>query len=187
MLHSTAHWQKTIHGYSGMRPPLHTGLYDEMTTFPDDDSVIGLTAVGVNRVIVHTDWYPAGEWATAEARFARYHQWLTLEHAEGAGRVYILSRPPEETLLRGRFDGFAAAIARGDAHAAASFSLEGAAVATAGAPATLEAGELRIHGTEGLIEGRFRSSAGRSARLFVQKWTLRDGQWLLAEHALIPE
>ena len=27
MLHSTAHWQKTVHGYSGIRAPLHDGLY----------------------------------------------------------------------------------------------------------------------------------------------------------------
>ena len=34
MLHATAHWQKTIHGYSGIRRPLHDQLYRELTTFP---------------------------------------------------------------------------------------------------------------------------------------------------------
>ena len=27
MLHSMAHWQKTVHGYSGLRPPLHYELF----------------------------------------------------------------------------------------------------------------------------------------------------------------
>src|SRR5262249_39624883 len=37
MLHSTAHWQKTIHGYSGIRPALHAVLYSELSTFPNEE------------------------------------------------------------------------------------------------------------------------------------------------------
>ena len=42
MLHSMAHWQKTVHGYSGMRPRLHDELYAAMRSFPDDLSLIRL-------------------------------------------------------------------------------------------------------------------------------------------------
>ena len=34
MLHSMAHWQKTVHGYSGFRAPFHEQLYLEMRALP---------------------------------------------------------------------------------------------------------------------------------------------------------
>jgi hypothetical protein len=189
MLHSTAHWQKTIHGYSGMRPRLHSDLYNEMTTFPDADSLIGLTEVGVTRVVVHTDWYPSGEWDAAKARFDEYGAWLTLEHTEGAGRVYALSRPPEEQLLRHRFDDYAAALARGDVEAVASFYVEGAAIVAPNAPARFDAVEVRIDGAEGEIRGPVRSQAmavGIESR-FVQKWRRMNGRWRLSEQVIAAE
>jgi len=53
MLHSTTHWQKTIHGYSGIQPPLSGRVFDELDTFPDDRSVATLRALGVTTVVVH--------------------------------------------------------------------------------------------------------------------------------------
>ena len=38
MLHATAHWQKTVHGYSGIRRPLHDELYLKLTDFPEPAS-----------------------------------------------------------------------------------------------------------------------------------------------------
>jgi len=93
MLHSTAHWQKTVHGYSGFRPELHEALYSEMTQFPDDTSLDAFVRLGVHYVVVHTDLYPQGEWAAVEERIGRYQDWLKLEHVEGAGRVYSVTRP----------------------------------------------------------------------------------------------
>ena len=57
MLHATAHWQKTIHGYSSLRRPLHDRLYVELTAFPDATSVASLRDVGVTYVVVHTEDY----------------------------------------------------------------------------------------------------------------------------------
>src|SRR6185295_14279539 len=57
MLHSMAHWQKTVNGYSGILPPLHGELYGQMRWFPSDDSVRRLTELGVTYVIVHTSWF----------------------------------------------------------------------------------------------------------------------------------
>ena len=90
MLHSTAHWQKTVHGYSGLRLPLHVELYDELTRFPDERSLASLERLGVTYVVVHTDWYREGERLQLDERFAPWRDRLRFVHAEGEGRVYAL-------------------------------------------------------------------------------------------------
>ncbi len=89
MLHSMAHWQKTVHGYSGIRRPFHAQLYDELTAFPDATSLASLRAVGVTYVVVHTDQY-GDRWRTIEERIARTPA-LRLAHVEGDGRVYSVA------------------------------------------------------------------------------------------------
>ena len=102
MLHATAHWQKTVQGYSGFRPPDLARLYVESTRdFPDDASLQHLTRLGVRDVVVHTDLYPAGEWPEVEKRIAAYGDRLVLEQVDGAGRVYRLPRPPTGRAGRG--------------------------------------------------------------------------------------
>jgi hypothetical protein len=91
MLHSMAHWQKTIHGYSGIRRPFHQQLYLDLTAFPDATSINSLRDVGVNHVVVHTDDY-GDRWTQVEAMIARMPE-LRLERVEGAGRVYSLLTP----------------------------------------------------------------------------------------------
>lgn len=94
MLHATAHWQKTVEGYSGLRPPLHTKLYEQLTTFPDEPSIRALGDLGVTYVVIHTELYAPGEWATVEQRLSQFQDRLTLEHVEGDGRVYAV-RPAQ--------------------------------------------------------------------------------------------
>jgi hypothetical protein len=91
MIHAMAHWQKTVHGYSGLRPPLHTELYTKLLSFPDETSVQALRALGVRYVVVHTDLYGPDEWRTVDTRLAQIPQWLRLEHVEGPGRVYSIA------------------------------------------------------------------------------------------------
>jgi hypothetical protein len=91
MLHATAHWQKTIHGYSGIRRPFHDRLYLDLTEFPGGQSINSLRTAGVTFIVVHTDAY-RGNWPTIEERIARTAS-LKLEHVEGAGRVYSLVNP----------------------------------------------------------------------------------------------
>jgi hypothetical protein len=93
MIHSTAHWQKTVHGYSGWRTVFHDQLYSKMQTFPDETSVASLSDLGVTYIVVHTDSYPPGEWSPVDERFREFSSRLRLEHVEGAGRVYSLLRP----------------------------------------------------------------------------------------------
>lgn len=85
ILHSMAHWQKTIHGYSGLLPEFSDELYDKLTRFPDEESVRSLQAVGVTRIVVHRP-------AIAD-RVAGFPQ-LHLEHREADGAVYSLSPRP---------------------------------------------------------------------------------------------
>ena len=91
MLHSTAHFQKTIHGYSGIRRPFHHQLYIDLTEFPLGVSIARLREVGVNYVVVHTEAYE-NRWGMIEEQIARTPA-LRLEHADGAGRVYSILPP----------------------------------------------------------------------------------------------
>ena len=91
MLHATAHWQKTVHGYSGIRRPLHDELYMKLTDFPDPAAIEALREVGVTHVVVHTEQYQGDQWRTVESQLARSPD-LEFVHAEGAGRVYALRR-----------------------------------------------------------------------------------------------
>jgi hypothetical protein len=90
MLHSMEHWQKTIHGYSGLVPPLHERLYQELRTFPDEASLQSLSELGVTFVIVHIPMYPPEEWAIVEHKLADYAARLALEYSDATGRVYRL-------------------------------------------------------------------------------------------------
>ena len=92
MLHSMAHWQKTVNGYSGFRPELHNELYRLLRSFPDEASVARLEQLGVRYVVVHTDLYEPGQWPDVESRLAAFGDRITLVHLEGPGRIYQLSR-----------------------------------------------------------------------------------------------
>jgi len=92
MLHSMAHWQKTIHGYSGLRPEVHERLYTQLRDFPDEASLRSLSDLGVTYVVVHSDMYDPAEWAVVESKIALYPWQLGLEYSEDAGRVYRLFR-----------------------------------------------------------------------------------------------
>jgi hypothetical protein len=91
MLHSTAHWQKTVHGYSGIRRPYHEQLYLDLTAFPDAKSLSSLRGVGVTHIVVHTDEY-GGRWPSVEEQIEKTPA-LRLEHVEGTGRAYSLLPP----------------------------------------------------------------------------------------------
>jgi hypothetical protein len=93
MLHSMAHWQKTIQGYSGVQAPLHDRLFEELKYFPDVRSLRSLAEIGVTHVVVHEDMFDPRQWADVEPRLAGFSQWLTLAHQEGKGRIYALQRP----------------------------------------------------------------------------------------------
>jgi hypothetical protein len=90
MLHSMGHWQKTVHGYSGIRAPLHDRLYVLLRGFPDEASLDELARLDVRYIVVHTELYPPGDWDRVAAGIDRSGGRLQLEHVAGTGRVYSL-------------------------------------------------------------------------------------------------
>ncbi len=97
MLHSMAHWQKTIHGFSGFEPPQQTQLFQELRGFPDDLSLQRLRELGVSYLIVHEDMYRPGEWPQVQSRLEQFGDRLTLEHA---GSVQAMFRSYLDSLRR---------------------------------------------------------------------------------------
>ena len=87
MLHSTVHWQRTVHGYSGIRPGLHDQLYQMLNKFPDEPGLARLRELGVRYVVVHTEQYAPGAWPAVDARLRTFAE-LRLVHVEGEGRAY---------------------------------------------------------------------------------------------------
>jgi hypothetical protein len=92
MMHSTVHWQKTVHGWSGLQPPAHADLYDALTRFPDEDSLGRLKQFNVDYLVVHVELYSPGEWTNVEHRLGEFEPRLKLEYADASGRVYSLRR-----------------------------------------------------------------------------------------------
>jgi hypothetical protein len=85
ILHSMAHWQKTIHGYSGLLPDFSDELYSQLAHFPDATSIRRLRDVGVTYVVVHDPRIAARAGAFSELR---------LEHSEPDGSVYRVTTNP---------------------------------------------------------------------------------------------
>ncbi|MCL7452218.1 MAG: hypothetical protein M8467_04125 [Anaerolineae bacterium] len=95
---STYHWQTTPDGYSGFVPPKHGQIVYEMERFPSERSVSLLQALGVRRILVHSNRYPAERWAALQATLGQADE-LELVEAFGADQVYeVRPRPfaPDE-------------------------------------------------------------------------------------------
>ena len=90
MLHSSAHWQRTIHGYSGLRSAKLDEATMALTRFPDEDSLKALRDLGVTHVVVHSELYSPEQWTMIEGRLASIPQ-LQLVRIEGSGQAYRLT------------------------------------------------------------------------------------------------
>jgi hypothetical protein len=93
MLFSTAHFQKTVTGYSGARPAVWGWLYRQLRTFPDQTSLTSLADLHVTYVVVHADLYPPDEWNVVAPRLDAFPDRLELVHNDASGRVYRLRAP----------------------------------------------------------------------------------------------
>ena len=96
MLHSMAHWQKTVHGFSGIRPALHEELYARLRSFPSEEGIRHLAQLDVTHVIVHSSWFPPEERSLVEARLPAFSAWLKLEYLDRDSRVYSIHSPSKE-------------------------------------------------------------------------------------------
>lgn len=89
MLHSMAHWQPTVHGFSGFDPPGHMQLYRTMRQFPDGESLSAMRSFGVTHVVVHIDRYPPERRDEVSGRLENAPE-LELVFQEIKSRVYRL-------------------------------------------------------------------------------------------------
>jgi hypothetical protein len=88
-----AHWQRTVHGYSGFSPPFSDQVFARLSEFPGEACLRLLADIGVTYVVVHTEHYAPGEWEGVRVGIEQARDWLTLEHIAAPGRVYSLRRP----------------------------------------------------------------------------------------------
>jgi hypothetical protein len=94
MLHSMAHWQKTVHGHSGIRTPLHHELYEKLRGFPSDASLEALASVGVTHIVIHPSMYDEPDWARASTALPAFAPRLEPVYDDGEARVYLLRPAP---------------------------------------------------------------------------------------------
>ena len=95
MMHSMAHWQRTVAGYGGIRPAFHQDLDRLLHVFPNEASVRRLVEIGITYVVVHIDLYDPAVWPEVDARLRSYDgTWLKLEYSDPVGRVYSIRQPP---------------------------------------------------------------------------------------------
>jgi hypothetical protein len=95
MLHSMAHWQRTVAGYGGIQPAFHKDLDRVLHVFPNDAGVRRLAEIGVTHVVVHIDLFDPAVWPEVDARLRSYEgSWLKLEYSDPVGRVYSIHQPP---------------------------------------------------------------------------------------------
>jgi hypothetical protein len=90
MLHSMAHWQPIVNGYSGIVPPRHERLFRMLTAFPDTASLAELEAIGVGYAVLHRELYDEAQWRAALARAEAMGARLKLEAETADGRLYSL-------------------------------------------------------------------------------------------------
>ena len=93
MLHSLGHYQPIVQGFSGIQPPGYMNLHWKLVKFPDEVSLRALLDLGVKYAVEHIDLIPPTERDEVAARYEKFKDWLTLEHIDGEGRVYLLHYP----------------------------------------------------------------------------------------------
>jgi hypothetical protein len=94
MMHSMAHWQRTVAGYGGIRPAFHQDLDRVLNKFPTEASLRRLVEIGIDYVVVHIDLFDPALWPDVDARLRSYEgTWLKLEYSDPAARVYSVRQP----------------------------------------------------------------------------------------------
>ena len=88
MLHSLAHHQPTVFGYSGAEPATYRPLYDTLIGFPSDDSIRALTETGVTYVVAHLEYFTEEDRGEFLERAATFGDRLQVVHRAGLGIVY---------------------------------------------------------------------------------------------------
>ncbi len=97
MLHSTAHWQGLVNGYSGFTPPTHDALFRKLVNFPDEASIGALEQMGVRYAVIHRDAFDEDEWRDVKEKLQIFDNRLRLVAEEGNGLAYSLTRSKKKS------------------------------------------------------------------------------------------
>ena len=90
MMHSMAHWQRTVAGYGGIRPAFHQDLDRLLNVFPNEASVRRLVEIGVTYVVVHIDLYDPAVWPAGRRAAAVVRRHLAEAGIQRSGRARLL-------------------------------------------------------------------------------------------------
>lgn len=90
MLHSMAHWQKTVHGHSGIRTRLHHDLFEKLRGFPSEAAFEALASAGVTHIVIHPGMYDAADWTRASTALPAFADRIQQVYDDGQGQVYRL-------------------------------------------------------------------------------------------------
>jgi hypothetical protein len=66
MVYSTTHWQPLVNGYAGIEPARYRRYRELARSFPAEDFLAEMRAIGVRYVIVHRGGYGPNQWARIE-------------------------------------------------------------------------------------------------------------------------
>lgn len=92
LLHSAAHWQPIVNGYSSLVPPRHEQLFAELFHFPTESGLSRLEELGVTYVVLHEDMYQPERLAATLTGIERFGDRIRLVRRVGEGRAYRLTR-----------------------------------------------------------------------------------------------
>lgn len=90
MLHTSAHWQRTVNGYSGILPEAHEQLFFALHDFPNADALARLRAFGVTYVVDHNDWNDPVMRDVLQARYDAFSADLELVKQLDGDRLYTI-------------------------------------------------------------------------------------------------
>ena len=92
MIHSTAHWQRLVNGYSGFTPAEQDALFRKLANFPDQMSLDALEQLGVSYAVIHRNGYGNAEWEEVQAKLDAFGERLRLETREDGDAIYSFTR-----------------------------------------------------------------------------------------------
>jgi hypothetical protein len=96
MLDSIAHFRPLVNGYSGFTPPSHDALFRKLVSFPSEDSLSSLEALGVRYAVLHRKAYTnEAAWKAVVERIESWPERLKLVQSFDEGRIYALSASVE--------------------------------------------------------------------------------------------
>ncbi len=70
MVYSTLHWKPMVNGYAGIEPQGYVRIQQQMMTFPSEEFLGLLRAVGVRHIVVHRRGYGPNQWSRFQGQMA---------------------------------------------------------------------------------------------------------------------